>query len=90
MPEFVIREVPAADLEALASRAARHGRTAEEEARQLIHDAANEELLVSRLERATRAIDAQLRSAERLAGSPPPAKRRRYRSVEPTPRPHRP
>jgi plasmid stability protein len=86
MPDLTIRDVPPTDLEALSARAARHGRTTEEEVRQLIHDAAAEQLLISRLENATRAIDAQRQSVERVVGPAAPATRRRYRSVDPTPR----
>jgi plasmid stability protein len=79
MPDITIRDVPQEELEALESRAARHGRSAELELIHLIHEAAGEERLVTELERATKAVEA------RLAASAPAAPRRRYRTVEPTP-----
>jgi plasmid stability protein len=80
MPEITIRDVPQEELDALAARAARHGRSAEAELMHLIHEAAGEEMLVTELERATKAVEAKLASA--TAATP----RRRYRTVEPTPR----
>jgi plasmid stability protein len=85
MPDIHLRNVPAEEYEALSTRAARLGRSCEDEIRQLLHHAAQEELLLRRLEQATQAVDARLASAERSLGT---AKRagRRYRRVEPTPR----
>ena len=81
MPDVTIRDVPQEELAALESRAARHGRSTEAELMHLIHEAAGEERLVTELERATKAVEARL-SAVPTTESP----RRRYRSVEPTPR----
>jgi plasmid stability protein len=86
MPDLTIRDMPQAELDALEQRGARHGRTAEEEARHLLHEAAAEQLLVSELERATRAVDARLSAnAPTAAPAAPRSGRRRY-SYEPTPR----
>jgi plasmid stability protein len=82
MPDITIHDVSQEDLEALDSRAARHGRPTEAEVLHLIHEAAGEERLVSQLERATKKVDQAL-SANRATGAKAPA-RRRYRSVEPT------
>lgn len=81
MPDITIRDIPQEELDALESRAARHGRTTEAELMHLIHEAAGEERLVTELERATKAVEAKLSSAETNA-----APRRRYRPVQPTPR----
>lgn len=81
MPDITIRDVPQEELDALESRAARHGRSTEAELMHLIHEAAGEEMLVTELERATKAVEAKLSSVE---NSPGP--RKRYRSVQPTPR----
>jgi plasmid stability protein len=88
MPDVTIPDVPEEDLDAVTARARRHGRTCEEEIRQLIHDAACEQLLVSRLEEAARAV-------EQLSGGGQDVRtgrtRRRYGRVDPTPkRPRRP
>ena len=80
MPDLTIRDVPQAELDALESRAARHGRSTEAELMHLIHEAAGEERLVTELERATKAVEARLSTT--TTGPP----RRRYRSVPPTPR----
>jgi len=80
MPDITIRDVPQEELDALESRAARHGRSTEAELMHLIHEAAGEEMLVTELERATKAVEAKLSSVET------DAPRRRYRSVQPTPR----
>lgn len=80
MPDVTIHDVPQEELDALEARAARHGRSAEAELMHLIHEAAGEEMLVTQLERATKAVEAKLAPA---ATTPP---RRRYRTVEPTPR----
>jgi plasmid stability protein len=91
MPDITIHDVPQVELDALDSRGARHGRSREGELRQLIHEAASEELLVTELERASEAVErlkAVEKAAEREVGpavgtaSPP---RRRYRH-QPTPR----
>jgi plasmid stability protein len=81
MPDITIHDVPQEEVEALESRATRHGRSMEAELMHLIHEAAGEERLVTELERATKAVEAKLSSAETNAGP-----RRRYRSVQPTPR----
>jgi plasmid stability protein len=81
MPDITIRDVPQEEVEALESRATRHGRSMEAELMHLIHEAAGEERLVTELERATKAVEATLSSAETNT-----APRRRYRSVQPTPR----
>lgn len=81
MPDITIRDVPQEEVEALESRATRHGRSMEAELMHLIHEAAGEERLVTELERATKAVQAKLSSAETNT-----APRRRYRSVQPTPR----
>lgn len=80
MPDLRIHDVPQAELDALESRAARHGRSTEAELMHLIHEAAGEERLVTELERATKAVEARLETA--VSGAP----RRRYRTVQPTPR----
>jgi plasmid stability protein len=85
MPDLTVHDVPQEELDALAARAQRHARSLDAEVRHLIHDAASEELLVLELERATRAVEATLRGADAAAAPPQPG-RRRYRSVEPTPR----
>ena len=88
MADLIVRDVPAEELEALAARAARHGRTQEDEVRQLVHEAASEERLVLELERARQAAEATRALHRPEAGGAPvsaPA-RRRYRSVEPTPK----
>ena len=85
MPDITIHNVPQQELDAIESRAARHGRSAEAELMHLIHEAAGEERLVTELERATKAVDAAL--SAHPAGSTGSAPRRRYRSpAEPTPR----
>lgn len=81
MPDITIRDVPQEELDALESRAARHGRSTEAELMHLIHEAAREEMLVTELERATKAVEARLSSVEASSGP-----RKRYRSVQPTPR----
>jgi plasmid stability protein len=82
MPDITIHDVPQEELDALESRAARHGRSTEAEVMHLIHEAAGEERLVTELKRATQAVEARLSSAATSDSAP----RRRYRSVEPTPR----
>jgi plasmid stability protein len=81
MPDITIRDVPQEELDALESRAARHGRSTEAELMHLIHEAAGEEMLVTELERATKAVEAKLTSVETAPGP-----RKRYRPVQPTPR----
>ena len=82
MPDITIHDVPQEELDAIESRATRHGRSAEAEVMHLIHEAAGEERLVTELERATKAVEDRLSSV-----APPDATpRRRYRSVAPTPR----
>ena len=82
MPDVTIHDVPQEEIAALESRAARHGRSTEAELMHLIHEAAGEERLVTELERATKAVEAKLASAATVDAAP----RRRYRTVEPTPR----
>jgi plasmid stability protein len=82
MPDVTIHDVPQEELAAIESRAARHGRSPEAELMHLIHEAAGEERLVTELERATRAVESKLASAGTVSTAP----RRRYRTVEPTPR----
>lgn len=89
MPDVTIHDVPQEELTALESRAARHGRSTEEEVMHLIHEAAGEERLVTQLESATKAVEARLASAEATLASAAAVEttpRRRYRTVEPTPR----
>jgi plasmid stability protein len=87
MPDFTIQDIPQEELEALEARGARHGRTAEEEARHLIHEAAAEELLLAELERATKAVEEKQREAADPAPSSAPASpKRRFGRYEPTPR----
>ncbi|MGH7447703.1 MAG: FitA-like ribbon-helix-helix domain-containing protein, partial [Longimicrobiales bacterium] len=81
MPDITVHDVPQQELDAIESRAARHGRSTEAELMHLIHEAAGEERLVTELERATKAVEATL--SRPTAAAPP---RRRYRAVEPTPR----
>jgi plasmid stability protein len=85
MPDLTIHDVPQTELDALASRGARHGRSAEEEARHMIHEAAAEELLLAELERATRAVEEKQKQVTQPAGPAAGAPRGRYRRVEPTP-----
>jgi plasmid stability protein len=92
MGELRIRDIPQEELDALAARGARHGRSAEEEARHVLHEAAAEERLVLDLERATRAVEERLNVARPAAATPGSAApavrsggRRRYQ-YEPTPR----
>ncbi|HEX6308405.1 MAG TPA: hypothetical protein VFZ69_09475 [Longimicrobiales bacterium] len=80
MADITIHDVPQEELSALESRATRHGRSTEAELMHLIHEAASEERLVTELERATKAVE------ERLVTPARAAPRRRYRTVEPTPR----
>jgi plasmid stability protein len=82
MPDITIHNVPQEELDAIQSRAARHGRSAEAEVMHLIHEAAGEERLVTELERATKAVEDRLSSVPAADAAP----RRRYRSVGPTPR----
>jgi plasmid stability protein len=63
MPDITIRDIPDLELDALQQRAERHGRSLEDEARHLLHEAAAEQLLVMDLERATAAVEARLRAA---------------------------
>ena len=84
MADLILRDIPEHELNAFASHAARHGRSAEDELKHMLHEAAAEQLLVAQLEQATRAIDARMKKVEAATASAPP--RRRYRAVEPTPR----
>jgi plasmid stability protein len=89
MPDITIQDMSQEEVDALASRAARHGRTLEAELRHILHEAAGEELLVLELERATRAAEETLKAAHRTAPQAPPSinpPRRRGRAFEPTPR----
>lgn len=85
MAELTIRDIPQQELDALAARASRHGRSTEAEARQVLHEAATEELLLQQLETAKRAAEA-VRAAEAQQSSTATgtATRRRYRRFEPT------
>jgi plasmid stability protein len=85
MAELIIRDVPAEEIGALERRAARRGRTLEAEARHLLHEAAREELMLAELDRATAAVESRI-GAKPESGTARSAPRRRYRSVEPTPR----
>jgi plasmid stability protein len=87
MPEMTIRDIPQQEYEALEARAARHGRTVDEEARHLLHEAAAEQMLISELQRATQAVDATLKAVAPApaAGAQQATARRRVR-YEPTPR----
>jgi plasmid stability protein len=69
MPDLTIRDVPQPELDALLARAERHGRTLDEEARHVLHEAAAEQMLVMELERATQAVDAQLAKAAHAKGA---------------------
>jgi plasmid stability protein len=90
MTDLTIHEIPDETYDALTAFAARRGRSVEAAVGELIHEAANKELLMQGLERASRAAE----SVDALvgAGSEPTAKpsrsRRRYRSVHPTPTGH--
>ena len=86
MPDLILHDVPDEELNAFTTRAARHGRSAEEELRHLLHEAAAEEMLVAQLEQATRAIDARMKNVEASTGTTAAPARKRYRVVEPTPR----
>lgn len=86
MADITLHDVPSDELDAFATRASRHGRTCEEELRHMLHEAASEELLVEQLERARAAVEATIRLAERAGSAVAAAPKRRYRSVEPTPR----
>jgi plasmid stability protein len=83
MPDLTIHEIPQEELDALAARGARHGRTLEDEARHLLHEAAAEQLLVAQLQQAS-VVEAKLETAQRPR-IVAPAGRRRVR-YEPTPR----
>lgn len=82
MADLMLHDVSEDELSAFATHAARHGRSTEEELRHMLHEAAAEEMLVARLEQATRAMDAQMKSVEAVTVAP----RKRYRAVKPTPR----
>jgi plasmid stability protein len=82
MPDLTIRDVPQDELDALASRGARHGRSTEEEVHHLLHDAAAEERLVTELEQAAQAAVTRFDAVP--AVSAPHGARKRYR-YEPTP-----
>ncbi|MGH7475930.1 MAG: FitA-like ribbon-helix-helix domain-containing protein [Longimicrobiales bacterium] len=89
MAEMVVPGIPDDDLAALNARAERHGRSAEEEARDLIQHAAREERVWQDLSRAASELESRLlRDADGNVQQPAPARARRYRRVEPTP--HRP
>jgi plasmid stability protein len=84
MPDLTITDMPQDEIDALARRAERHGRSTEEEARHLLHEAAAEEMLVEELEHATAVAEAKLEAATRTPVTTPAGRRRvRY---EPTPR----
>jgi plasmid stability protein len=85
MPDLTIRDVPQDELDDLTARGARHGRSAEEEVRHLIHEAAAEQRIVSELERVTRAAAVGQTVSPARPGAAPPAYRRR-KGHEPTPR----
>jgi plasmid stability protein len=88
MPDLIIHDVPEPELDALLARAERHGRSLEEEARHLLHEAAAEQMLLTELERATQAtrrIDEQREHAPLPKQRPARGPRRRVK-YEPTPR----
>lgn len=85
MPDLTIRDIPQAELDALMERGERHGRSLEEEARHLLHEAAAEQLLVTELERAAEAVAARLDTMPAASTAARASGRRRYR-YEPTPR----
>jgi plasmid stability protein len=86
MAELTIRGIPQEELDALSARGQRHGRTAEEEARHLLHEAAAEQLLVMELERATKQVEERLRAAQPPVSTARAAGGRRRYQYEPTPR----
>ena len=89
MPDISIQDVPQEELEALKSRATRHGRTLDAELRHIVHEAAGEEMLVLELERANRAAEETLKAAKRTPSQTPASMstpRKRSRVFEPTPR----
>jgi len=88
MPDLMVKDIPEEELHAIATRAARHGRSSEDEVRHLVHEAASEERLVIELERARQAVEATraLNRTDSVSAAPAAPPRRRYRSVEPTPR----
>jgi plasmid stability protein len=90
MPELTLDDIPQQELDALTARAERHGRTLEEEARHVLHEAAAEQLLVMELERVTEAADERLErttaarpASSQARGASRPRRRVKY---EPTPR----
>jgi plasmid stability protein len=86
MAELKVTGIPDEEFSALALRAARHGRTVEEEARHLLHEAAAEQMLVAELERATRATEAvQAKLSVQPARHSGAATRRQRQRKEPTP-----
>jgi plasmid stability protein len=87
MAELKVTGIPDEEFSALTVRAARHGRTVEEEARHLLHEAAAEQMLVAELERATRAteaVQAKLSSVQPSRHGSAATRRQRQRK-EPTP-----
>jgi plasmid stability protein len=86
MPDLMIPDVPQEELDALTARAERHGRSLEDEARHLLHEAAAEEMLVAELERATRAAEEKMLAASQPAAAGVAAPGRRRVRYEPTPR----
>lgn len=85
MPDLTIHDMPEAEVDALLARAERHGRSLEQEARHVLHEAAAEQMLVMELERATRAVDAKLAGPDTKPRRPASGPRRRVK-YEPTPR----
>jgi plasmid stability protein len=84
MTELTIHAIPDETFDAFSTHAARRGRSVEAAALELIQSAANEEMLMRALERASRAAeDVEIRTAGEVQPTPRP--RRRYRSVHPTP-----
>jgi plasmid stability protein len=87
MAELKVTGIPDEEFSALTARAVRHGRTVEEEARHLLHEAAAEQMLVAELERATRAteaVQAKLSSVQPSRHGSTATRRQRQRK-EPTP-----
>jgi plasmid stability protein len=84
MPDLTIQDIPGEEYSALEARAARHGRTVEEEARHLLHEAAAEQMLVTQLERVTQAA-ATKRGSTPAAPPRNTGRPRSRRATEPTP-----
>jgi hypothetical protein len=83
MPDLMIHDVPEDAYEAFAAHAARRGQSVEAAVLDLIHTTANEVRLMRELERASRAAETVHTAAYNDPDAAP--RRRRYRSVHPTP-----